>query len=155
MPQVAVVLHKGGYPAHIGKKQLGWLKRQLKTLNGPILVICHQPLAGPSSIDNAKAVQSLLDAAADKVVLAVNGHSQLDRIPRAGGTHVDDLLQHGPDALQVFFKAANGDCQCGVPSAHNASADRRIKHMNSPLLSDPRDFTHEGWWVGARAQMLT
>ncbi len=45
--------HKGGYPAHIGEKQLEWLSKQLKTLKGPILVISHQPLAGPSSIDNA------------------------------------------------------------------------------------------------------
>jgi predicted phosphodiesterase len=76
--------HKGGYPAHIGRKQLGWLKEQLKTLNGPILVICHQPLAGPSSIDNAKEVQALLNAAADKVLLAVNGHSHIDHVARAG-----------------------------------------------------------------------
>ena len=46
--------HQGGYPAHIGEEQLEWLAKQLKTLKGPILVICHQPLAGPSSIDNAE-----------------------------------------------------------------------------------------------------
>jgi Icc protein len=38
--------HQGGYPAHIGEEQLEWLAKQLKTLKGPILVICHQPLAG-------------------------------------------------------------------------------------------------------------
>ena len=76
--------HKGGYPAHIGKKQIGWLAKQLKTLKGPILVISHQPLAGPSSIDNAKEVQSLLNSAADKVLLAVNGHTHIDHVARAG-----------------------------------------------------------------------
>ena len=75
--------HKGGYPAHIGEKQLEWLAKQLKTLQGPILVICHQPLAGPSSIDNAKTVQSLLNSAADKVLLAINGHTHIDHVARA------------------------------------------------------------------------
>jgi predicted phosphodiesterase len=76
--------HQGGYPAHIGEKQLEWLAKQLKTLKGPILVICHQPLAGPSCIDNAKDVQRLLNSASDKVLLAVNGHTHIDHVARAG-----------------------------------------------------------------------
>ena len=40
-------VHKRGYPAYIGKKQLEWLENQLKILKGPILVVSHQPLAGP------------------------------------------------------------------------------------------------------------
>ncbi|MEC9093816.1 MAG: metallophosphoesterase, partial [Planctomycetota bacterium] len=74
--------HKSGYPAHIGQQQLQWLEKQLKTLKGPLIVICHQPLAGPSCIDNAKAVQALLDSAADKVLLAVNGHTHIDHVAR-------------------------------------------------------------------------
>jgi 3',5'-cyclic-AMP phosphodiesterase len=76
--------HKRGYPAHIGQKQLEWLAKQLKTIKGPILVISHQPLAGPGSIDNAGEVQVLLNAAADKVLLAVNGHTHVDHLARAG-----------------------------------------------------------------------
>jgi len=76
--------HKGGYPAHIGKKQLEWLAKQLKSLKGPILIISHQPLAGPSSIDNAKEVQALLNSAADKVLIAVNGHTHIDHVAKAG-----------------------------------------------------------------------
>ncbi len=76
--------HKGGYPAHIGEEQLAWLAKQLETLKGPILVISHQPLAGPSGIDNAGEVQALLNAAADKVLLAVNGHTHIDHVARAG-----------------------------------------------------------------------
>ena len=76
--------HKAGYPAHVGRKQLEWLDTQLKTLKGPILVISHQPLAGPGSIDNADEVQALLNAAADKVLLAVNGHTHVDHVARAG-----------------------------------------------------------------------
>ena len=76
--------HKRGYPKHIGQKQLEWLEKELKTLKGPILVISHQPLAGPGSIDNAGEVQALLNAAADKVLLAVNGHTHIDHVARAG-----------------------------------------------------------------------
>lgn len=76
--------HKSGYPAHIGKKQLEWLAEKLKTLKGPILIISHQPLAGPSSIDNAEEVQALLNTAADKVLLAVNGHTHIDHVSRVG-----------------------------------------------------------------------
>jgi len=76
--------HKSGYPAHIGEQQLEWLAKQLKTLKGPILVISHQPLAGPYSIDNAGEVQALLNSAADKVLLAVNGHTHIDHVARVG-----------------------------------------------------------------------
>ncbi len=76
--------HKGRYPKYIGQKQLEWLAKQLKTLKGPILVISHQPLAGPGSIDNAGEVQALLDAAADKVLLSVNGHTHIDHVARVG-----------------------------------------------------------------------
>ena len=76
--------HKRGYPKHIGQKQLEWLEKQLKTCKGPILVISHQPLAGPGSIDNAGEVQTLLEAAVDKVLLAVNGHTHIDHVARVG-----------------------------------------------------------------------
>ena len=76
--------HKSGYPSHIGNEQLAWLAKQLETLNGPIIVFCHQPLAGPSCIDNASTVQEVLSSAADKVLLAVNGHTHIDHIARVG-----------------------------------------------------------------------
>ena len=74
--------HTSGYPSHMGQEQLEWLATQLKTLSGPIIVFSHQPLAGPSSIDNAKAVQKLLNSTADKVLLAVNGHTHIDEVVR-------------------------------------------------------------------------
>ena len=76
--------HERGYPAHVGQVQLEWLEKQLKTLKGPILVLSHQPLAGPGSIDNAGEVQALLNGAVDKVLLAVNGHTHIDHLERAG-----------------------------------------------------------------------
>ena len=76
--------HKGGYPEYIGNKQFEWLEKQLKTLKGPILLVSHQPLAGPGSIDNASEVQALLNAADDKVLLAVNGHTHIDYVAQVG-----------------------------------------------------------------------
>jgi predicted phosphodiesterase len=73
--------HRGGYPAHIAEDQLTWLRSELEH-PGPMLIFSHQPLAGPAAIDNATEVQQLLSAAADRVLLAINGH-----------THIDELIE--------------------------------------------------------------
>lgn len=78
--------HKSGYPSHIGSEQFAWLTTQLKTLSGPIIVFSHQPLAGPSCVDNATAIQRLLNSVAEKVLLAVNGHTHIDHLER-----IDDI----------------------------------------------------------------
>lgn len=81
--------HQGGYPRYIGPEQSQWLKTQLKTVDGPIIVACHQPLAGPWAIDNAEEIQELLSTAADKVILVINGHSHIDHVLRVGNvTHL-------------------------------------------------------------------
>ncbi|QDU54470.1 metallophosphoesterase family protein [Aeoliella mucimassa] len=72
--------YKGGYPSYIGEEQLAWLEKQLEELAGPIVVVSHQPLAGPAAVDNAEQVQQLLSKAADKVLLAINGHTHIDAI---------------------------------------------------------------------------
>ena len=76
--------HKHGYPSYVGKKQLEWLEKQLKILKGPILVVSHQPLADPGCIDNAGEIHAMLNAAAEKVLLAVNGHTHIDHVARVG-----------------------------------------------------------------------
>jgi len=76
--------HKGGYPSYIGDKQLEWLSLQLKSLKGPILIVSHQPLAGPSSVDNAKEVQDLINMNSNKVIMAINGHTHIDHLSRVG-----------------------------------------------------------------------
>ena len=76
--------HKSGYPAYVGAEQLDWIKEQLERLEGPFLVISHQPLACPVSIDNASEVQALLNSEADKILLAVNGHTHIDHLKKAG-----------------------------------------------------------------------
>jgi len=77
--------HKGGYPAYVGPEQVDWLKEQLKTLEGPIMVVSHQPLAGYAAVDNAREIQAILEASADKVVLAINGHSHIDALLQING----------------------------------------------------------------------
>ncbi|WP_149304510.1 metallophosphoesterase family protein [Pareuzebyella sediminis] len=77
--------YTGGYPSYIGPEQLSWLENQLKTIEGPIVVVSHQPLAGISAIDNAEEVQNLLATAADKVLFALNGHTHIDLLLKVQG----------------------------------------------------------------------
>lgn len=75
---------EGKYPSYVGAKQRQWLSEQLKKHAGPIIVLCHQPLAGAWAIDNAAEVQKILSTAADRVLLAVNGHSHIDQLLHMG-----------------------------------------------------------------------
>lgn len=80
---------RGGYPSYVGPEQVAWLKAQLASGEGPVVVACHQPLAGAYAIDNAEEVQEILGDAADRVILAINGHSHVDQLVRvAGVTHL-------------------------------------------------------------------
>ena len=74
--------HKGGYASYVGKEQVEWLKEQLKTLDGPIIVASHQPLAGAYAVDNADEIQTILGDAASKVILVIDGHSHIDEVIR-------------------------------------------------------------------------
>jgi predicted phosphodiesterase len=76
--------HRGGYPAHVADDQLEWLQHELQQ-SGPMLVVSHQPLAGPSAIDNATTVQKLLTAASDRILLVINGHTHIDELIEVGG----------------------------------------------------------------------
>jgi predicted phosphodiesterase len=78
--------HRSGYPAHIAENQIEWLAGELQH-SGPMIVLCHQPLAGPSSVDNASKIQGLLTAASDRVLVAINGHTHIDELLEVGGVH--------------------------------------------------------------------
>ena len=78
--------HRGGYPAHIAEDQIEWLTAELQH-TGPMIVISHQPLAGPAAIDNAAVVQQLLSKAADRVLLALNVHTHIDELIELNGIH--------------------------------------------------------------------
>lgn len=81
--------YKGGYPSYINPEQVSWLKEQLTTIQEPIIVVSHQPLAGPAAIDNAREVQEILSTASDKILLAINGHTHIDAsVTIAGVTYV-------------------------------------------------------------------
>ncbi|HWW42996.1 metallophosphoesterase, partial [Pedobacter sp.] len=70
--------HKGGYPSYINDEQKIWLQQQLKQIDKPIVIVCHQPLAGALAVDNAAEIQDILSAASDKILLAINGHTHID-----------------------------------------------------------------------------
>ncbi|MCX2452080.1 metallophosphoesterase [Pedobacter sp. PLR] len=70
--------HKGGYPSYINDEQKTWLQQQLKEINKPIVIVSHQPLAGALAVDNAAEIQDILSSAADKILLAINGHTHID-----------------------------------------------------------------------------
>lgn len=72
--------YKGGYASYIGKTQKDWLEVQLNSLEGPCVVISHQPLAGPDEIDNAEEIRRVLSSHTDKVLLAINGHTHIDAL---------------------------------------------------------------------------
>ncbi|WP_315816751.1 metallophosphoesterase family protein [Paraflavitalea speifideaquila] len=70
--------YKEGYPSFINAEQSTWLKEKLASTNGPIVVVSHQPLAGPAAVDNATEIQDILSTAADKILVAINGHTHID-----------------------------------------------------------------------------
>ena len=74
--------YAGGYASYVGEEQVEWLKEQLETLDGPIIVASHQPLAGAYAVDNAEELQTVLGDAASKVILVINGHSHIDEVIR-------------------------------------------------------------------------
>lgn len=77
--------HQGGYPSYIGPEQMQWLQNQLAEALEPILIVSHQPLAGTYPMDNAAEVQALLSRYAQKIILAINGHTHIDDVLEVGG----------------------------------------------------------------------
>ncbi len=77
--------HQGGYASYIGKEQQSWLVDQLKTIEGPIIIVSHQPLLGPLAVDNAEEIQSILSAAKGKILFAINGHTHIDMLLEKDG----------------------------------------------------------------------
>jgi len=102
--------HQGGYPHHIGPVQLDWLRSQLEDLDGPIVVFCHQPLAGPSCVDNSAEVQAVLNEAAEKILLTVNGHTHIDHVVRADkiiNLHINSASYYWVGGKHVHESYAN------------------------------------------------
>ncbi|MDB4472673.1 metallophosphoesterase family protein [bacterium] len=91
------VKHKGGYPKFIGKSQVAWLEKMLSSLEGPVVIVSHQPIAGSYAIDNAAEIQKILSKHSDKVVLAMNGHTHIDLLTEVGEIpylHINSASYH-------------------------------------------------------------
>jgi Icc protein len=89
--------HKKGYPSYMGKAQLLWLKKELNESEDPVIIVSHQPIAGPSSIENSKEVQEILQIHRSKIILALNGHTHIDHVFRKAGIiyfHVNSASYH-------------------------------------------------------------
>lgn len=95
---------EGKYPSHVGPEQQQWLRDQLKEFDGPILVLCHQPLAGAWAIDNEVEIQKILSTAADRVLLAVNGHSHIDQLLHVGNVNYLHLNSASYVFVGIKFK---------------------------------------------------
>lgn len=146
-------VHKGGYASFVGKEQTDWLRKQLENLDGPVIVASHQPLAGPLAVDNAGEIQDILGEAADKVILAVNGHSHIDNILRRKG---------------VTYLHINSASYTWVGSKYKHTSYSEDVHAANPWIShtcpyrdplfalltvDPHDLTiriegRQSQWVG-------
>jgi len=90
--------HKKGYPIYIGKEQVEWLAKSLGEGDGPVLILSHQPLAGPYSVDNAADIQELLGKHADRVLLAICGHTHIDYVLR-----VKDVPYYHVNSASYFW----------------------------------------------------
>ncbi|GMQ26574.1 hypothetical protein Aoki45_32570 [Algoriphagus sp. oki45] len=76
-----------GYPAYIGAEQQAWLRKELEEAKVPVMILCHQPLAGIYPLDNAKEMQDLLRHYADRILLVLNGHAHVDQHLEVRGIH--------------------------------------------------------------------
>lgn len=112
--------HKGGYASYIGNEQTKWLKEQLANLEGPVIVVSHQPLAGSGAVDNAVEMQNILGEASDKVLLALNGH-----------THIDDLLR----IKHVTYLHVNSASYQWVGSEYAHESYSKEVHAKHPSIS--------------------
>lgn len=78
---------RGGYPSYIGPDQQAWLTSELERAIGPVLIVCHQPIAGVYPIDNTQQIQEILSRFASKILLVVNGHAHVDQYIVVGGVN--------------------------------------------------------------------
>lgn len=79
--------YKGGYPSFVGPDQQAWLISELENAEKPILIVCHQPIAGIYTIDNPQEIQSILSRFSSKILLVLNGHAHVDQHIQVGGVN--------------------------------------------------------------------
>lgn len=146
--------HGGGYPSYVGPEQTAWLKQQLATLAGPILIVSHQPLAGAWAIDNASEIQAVLGEAADKIVLAINGHSHIDDTLRMKGVtyvHVNSASYQWVGS-SYQHQSYESEIHADFPHLRNTCPYKEC--LFATLTIDPEQMTvriqgRSSHWVGA------
>jgi 3',5'-cyclic AMP phosphodiesterase CpdA len=112
--------HKGGYPSYVGEEQRKWLKEQLASIDGPVIVVSHQPLAGAFAVDNAEEIQAILGEVSEKVLLTLNGHS-----------HIDDVLR----VKNITYMHVNSASYQWVGGAHEHESYSKGVHAKYPWIS--------------------
>ncbi|MCA9189804.1 MAG: metallophosphoesterase [Planctomycetales bacterium] len=146
-------MHEGGYPSYVGDEQLNWLQNVLTSVRGPMIIASHQPLAGTFAVDNAEAIQKLLAEYADRILLAINGHSHIDHVRR-----VKDIVYMHINSAS--YQWVGGNYQHESYSSEEHSAKPWLSHtcpyrdsLFAVLTIDPDDLSisvdgKESQWVG-------
>jgi predicted phosphodiesterase len=119
--------HKGGYVSYIGPEQGEWLKAELENAENPVIIISHQPLAGVYAVDNASEIQNTLGQFADKILLAINGHS-----------HIDDLLR----IQRVTYMHLNSASYQWVGGDYKHQSYSEQIHEDHPWISYTCPYQH-------------
>lgn len=100
---------QSGYPSFIGARQKDWLEAELKGADRPVLILSHQPLAGPSAIQNAIEIQELLSSYRENILLCINGHSHVDSLLQVDGVnylHINSVSYYwvGGKTRMAYYK---------------------------------------------------
>ncbi|BDS06599.1 hypothetical protein NT6N_16390 [Oceaniferula spumae] len=151
--------HKGGYPAYIGKTQQAWLDQELAKSTAPTVIVSHQALVGPGSVNNAEEIQTLLAKYDDRIILAVNGHVHIDAL-----TMVGKIPYLNINSASYYWVGGKFSHQSYAPEVHsqhkNISSTCPYRDvLFTTLIFDPETNTvqvqgRESKWVGKSPQEL-
>lgn len=150
---------KGGYASYIGVEQRNWLREELASAIGPVIVLSHQPLAGPLAVDDAAEVQRILSEFPKKVLLAINGHSHVDylmRIERIPYLHlnsasyywVGEKYRHATYSAEIMEKYPFAALTC--PYRDSLFAELTVDPANQVIRLEGRQSS----WVGSSPGQL-
>lgn len=146
--------YKGGYPAYIGADQLEWFRAQLSQSSEPVIVVCHQPLTGYAAVDNAPAVQQVMLSFADRILLALNGHTHIDSLQ-----YIGDIPNITVNSASYYWVGEDYNHESYAPEVHQlhpwiAKTCPYREPLFTELLLHPLKGTitlkgRKGSWVGA------
>jgi Icc protein len=151
--------HKGGYASYINNEQRDWLKATLNEINEPIIIVSHQPIVGELAIDNAQEIQDILSEHANKILLAINGHTHINCMLRVKS--VTYLHINSASYFWVGSKYPHATYPQSVLSEHKwiASTCPYKEPLFATLIINPKTLTvsikgSSSSWVGANPAEL-